>query len=75
MLCELEARFEQCRLAHGHGGFARSRVVGDSMLAMTELMATEGVGAFCQLNGQCEELRAGVPLPEGASGVFRGEVQ
>ena len=75
MLREHEARFEQYRLAYDREGFARGRDVGDSTLAMIELIATEGVEAFYQLNGQCEDRRAGVPLPEGATGVFRREVQ
>ena len=75
VLREPEVRFGQCRLAHDTGGFARGRVVGDSTPAMNGLMATEGVEALYQLNRQCENRRAGVPLPIGAPGVFRGEVQ
>ena len=42
---------------------------------MMELMATEGVKAFCQLNGQRKDRRAGVQLPKGATVVLRKEAQ
>jgi len=38
-------------------------------------MATGGVEAPYQLNGQCEDRRADGPLPKGATGVLRREVQ
>ena len=41
---------------------------------MIELMVTEGVEAFYQLNEQCEALRATGPLPEGATEVYRRKV-
>ena len=48
---------------------------GACVLIMIELMATRGVEAFYLLNEQCEYRRAGGPLPEGATEVFRAEVQ
>ena len=42
---------------------------------MIDLMAIGGVGALYQLNEQCEDWRAGGPLPEGATEVLRREVQ
>ena len=48
---------------------------GACVLIMPELMATGGVEALYQLNRQCEDRRAGVPLPEGATEVLMREVQ
>ena len=48
---------------------------GVCVLIMIALMATEGVEAFYLLNEQCEYRRAGGPQPEGATEVFRREVQ
>ena len=44
---------------------------GVCVLITIELMATEGVEAFYLLNEQCKYRRAGGPLPEGATEVFR----
>ena len=48
---------------------------GVCVLIMIEFMATVGAGAFYLLNGQCQYRRAGGPLSEGATEVFRREVQ
>ena len=50
MLRELEVRLGQGRLTYDRKGFSRGRVAGDSTLRMTEVMATEGMKAFYQLN-------------------------
>ena len=75
MLRGHEARFEQYRLAYDRDGFARGRDVGDSTLAMIELIATGGVEAFYQLSGQCEDRQPDGPLPGGATEVYMREVQ
>ena len=44
---------------------------GVCVLMIIELMVTEGVEAFYQLNGQCKALGTTGPLPESATEVYR----
>jgi len=41
---------------------------------MIELMATQGMGAICRLNEQCNALETTGPLPQGATEVRSGKV-
>ena len=47
---------------------------GVCVLMIIELMVTEGVEAFYQLNEQCNALGTTGPLPEGATGVYREKI-
>ena len=47
---------------------------GVCVLMMIELMVTEGVEAFYQLNEQCKARETTGPLPEGATEVYSGKV-
>ena len=47
---------------------------GVCVVMMIELMVTEGVEAFYQLNEQCKARETNGPLPEGATEVHSGKV-